>query len=81
MPNDIFDFSVAVFLRGHGILAELLRKAEAHAAERKIAPTGGYGGSLTERDARQVQHRVRRRRSRSRCARPPAPSRRWPRRR
>jgi uncharacterized protein len=39
MPNDIFDFSVAVFLRGHGILAELLRRAEAHAAERKIAPT------------------------------------------
>src|SRR5712692_6579306 len=39
MPNDIFDFSVAVFLRGHGILAELLRKAEAHAAENKITPT------------------------------------------
>src|SRR5713101_2024470 len=39
MPNDIFNFSVPVFLRGHGILAELLRKAEAHAAERKIAPT------------------------------------------
>src|SRR5882757_3439063 len=39
MPNDIFNISVAVFLRGHGILAELLRKAEAHAAERKIAPT------------------------------------------
>jgi hypothetical protein len=39
MPNDIFDFSVAIFLRGHGILAELLNKAEAHAAERKIAPT------------------------------------------
>ena len=39
MPNDIFDFSVAIFLRGHGILAELLNKAEAHAAERRIAPT------------------------------------------
>jgi hypothetical protein len=39
MPNDIFNFSVPVFLRGHGILAELLRKAEAHAAERKVAPT------------------------------------------
>jgi uncharacterized protein len=39
MPNDIFDLSVPVFLRGHGILAELLRKAEAHAAEHKIAPT------------------------------------------
>ncbi len=39
MPNDIFDFSVGIFLRGHGILAELLNKAEAHAAERKVAPT------------------------------------------
>src|SRR5260221_1366409 len=39
MPNDIFDFSVAIFPRGCGILAELLNKAEAHAAERKIAPT------------------------------------------
>src|SRR5215469_5281568 len=39
MPSDIFNFSVAVFLRGHGILAELLRKAETHATERKIAPT------------------------------------------
>jgi uncharacterized protein len=39
MPNDIFNFFVAVFLRGRGILTELLRKAEAHAAERKIAPT------------------------------------------
>jgi len=36
MPNDIFDFSVGIFLRGHGILAELLNKAEAHAAERKV---------------------------------------------
>src|SRR5258708_7947049 len=39
MPNGIFDFSVPVFLRGHGILVELLRKAEAHGAEHKIAPT------------------------------------------
>jgi len=39
MPNNIFDCSVAAFLRGHGILAELLRKAEAHATDRKIAPT------------------------------------------
>src|SRR5713101_4774311 len=38
MSNDIFDYSVPVFLRGHGILAELLKKAESHAAERKIAP-------------------------------------------
>jgi hypothetical protein len=39
MPNNIYNCSVTVFLRGHGILTELLRKAEAHAAERKIAPT------------------------------------------
>src|SRR5262245_56128856 len=39
MPNDIVNVSVAAFLRGHGILAELLRKAEANAAERKIPPT------------------------------------------
>jgi hypothetical protein len=26
MSNDIFDYSVPVFLRGHGILAELLKK-------------------------------------------------------
>ena len=39
MPNDIFAFSVPIFLRGHAILADLLRKAEAHAAERKIAPS------------------------------------------
>jgi hypothetical protein len=38
MSNELFDFSVTVFLRGHGILAELLNKAEAYAAERKIAP-------------------------------------------
>ena len=46
MPNDIFDFSVAVFLRGHAILAELLRKAEAHAAEHKIVPTALLGARL-----------------------------------
>jgi len=39
MSNELFDFSVTVFLRGHGILAQLLTKAEAYAAERKIAPT------------------------------------------
>jgi uncharacterized protein len=38
MSSDIFDYSVPVFLRGHGILAELLKKAESYAAERKIAP-------------------------------------------
>ena len=38
MSNDIFEYSVPVFLRGHGILAELLKKAESDAAERKIAP-------------------------------------------
>jgi hypothetical protein len=39
MPNDIYVFSVPAFLRGHAILADLLRKAETHAAERKIAPS------------------------------------------
>jgi hypothetical protein len=39
MPNDIYAFSVPAFLRGHAILADLLRKAETHAAERKIAPS------------------------------------------
>ena len=39
MPNDISALSVPAFLRGHAILADLLRKAEAHAAERKIAPS------------------------------------------
>jgi len=38
MSNDIFDYSVPAFLRGNGILAELLKKAESHAAERNIAP-------------------------------------------
>lgn len=39
MPNDLYAFSVPVFLRGHAILSEVLRKGEAHAAERKIAPS------------------------------------------
>jgi len=34
-----FALSVPVFLRGHAILADLLRKGEAHADERKITPT------------------------------------------
>jgi uncharacterized protein len=38
MPNDLYAFSVPVFLRGHAILSDVLRKGEAHAAERKIAP-------------------------------------------
>jgi hypothetical protein len=38
MSNDIFDYSAAVFLRGHGILTELLKRAEAHATDHKIAP-------------------------------------------
>ena len=37
MSNNISAFSVPAFLRGHAILAELLRKAETHAAEHKIA--------------------------------------------
>jgi hypothetical protein len=36
MPNDIFDFLVAIFLRGHGILTDLLNKAEAHASGRSL---------------------------------------------
>ena len=39
MPNDLYAFSVPVFLRGHAILSDVLRKGEAHAAERKIAPS------------------------------------------
>ena len=39
MSNNISAFSVPAFLRGHAILADLLRKAEAHAAEHKIAPS------------------------------------------
>ncbi len=38
MSNDITDYSVAVFLRGHASLTDLLAKAEAHATERKIVP-------------------------------------------
>ena len=38
MPNDLYAFSVPLFLRGHAILSEVLRKGEAYAAERKIAP-------------------------------------------
>ena len=51
MSNDIFDYSVPAFLRGNGILAELLKKAESHAAERKIPPavllTRGYFPTCT----------------------------------
>jgi uncharacterized protein len=39
MSNEIFDYSVAVFARGLGILAELLRKAETHATDRKVDPS------------------------------------------
>ena len=38
MPNDLYAFSVPVFLRGHAILSDVLHKGEAHAAERQIAP-------------------------------------------
>lgn len=38
MAQDLFSVSVPVFLRGHAILAEVLRKGEAHAVERKIVP-------------------------------------------
>jgi len=39
MPNLISEFSISVFLRGHAILSEVLRKGEAHALERNIAPS------------------------------------------
>ena len=39
MPNDLYTFSVPVFLRGHAVLSELLRKGEAHACGHKIAPS------------------------------------------
>jgi hypothetical protein len=38
MVRNTFAFSVPVFLRGHAVLADLLRKAETHADDRKIAP-------------------------------------------
>ena len=39
MLNDLYTFSVPVFLRGHAVLFELLRKGEAHAASYKITPS------------------------------------------
>ena len=45
MLNDLYTFSVPVFLRGHAVLSELLRKGEAHAAGYKITPSA----LLTER--------------------------------
>src|SRR4051812_18860862 len=38
MSNDLYALSVPVFQRGLSNLAVLLKKAEAHAAENKIAP-------------------------------------------
>ena len=39
MLNDLYTFSVPVFLRGHAVLSELLRKGETHAAGYKITPS------------------------------------------
>src|SRR6266853_3634201 len=39
MLNNLYTFSVPVFLRGHAVLSELLRKGEAHAAGYKITPS------------------------------------------
>src|SRR5216684_7891757 len=39
MLNNLYTFSVPVFLRGHAVLSELLRKGEAHAASYKITPS------------------------------------------
>jgi hypothetical protein len=36
MLNNLYTFSVPVFLRGHAVLSELLRKGDAHAAGCKI---------------------------------------------
>src|SRR5712675_8019 len=39
MLNNLYTFSVPIFLRGHAVLSELLRKGEAHAAGYKITPS------------------------------------------
>src|SRR5215470_15790000 len=39
MLNDLYTFSVPVFLQGHAVLSELLRKGEAHARDCKITPS------------------------------------------
>src|SRR5882724_13158730 len=39
MLNNLYTFSVPVFLRGHAVLSELLRKGEAHAAVYKVTPS------------------------------------------
>src|SRR5258708_19300158 len=39
MLNSLYTVSVPVFLRGHAVLSELLRKGEAHAASYKITPS------------------------------------------
>src|SRR6266853_30210 len=39
MLNNLYTFSVPVFLRGHAVLSELLHKGEAHAAGYKITPS------------------------------------------
>jgi hypothetical protein len=39
MLNDLYTFSVPVFLRGHAVLSEWLRKGEAHAASYEITPS------------------------------------------
>src|SRR5258708_8848889 len=39
MLNDLYAFFVPVFLRGHAVLSELLRKGEAHARGYKIRPS------------------------------------------
>jgi len=38
MPEQVFEFPISAFLRGHAILSDFLQKGEAHAVERKIAP-------------------------------------------
>ncbi len=46
MANDIFEYSVPAFLRGHKVLGDILRAGEKHADERKIAPSVLLGARL-----------------------------------
>src|SRR6266481_4125808 len=39
MPEQSYEFPFSALLRGHTIFSEVLRKGEAHALERKIAPS------------------------------------------
>ena len=54
MLNNLYTFSVPVFLRGHAVLSELLRKGDAHAAGFTTLPAAEStrdGFRADERDA------------------------------